>query len=232
MEKLVYVLWPDEGATPDAFSKLAREQLAPELAARGCRGLALSLVDDDAVRVQGSRITRMDLPIAGLASFWLESSEDRAPFESLLSDACSRIAGYTVAESVPLLPEWKAGERIPGTDMVALLERPEHLAQSEWLHRWLDHHRVVALETQATFLYIRNVVVRALTDGAPPFSGIVEEGFATEAIGDPAKWYDAEGDSERLRANMARMIESCKAFLDLGRVESHPTSLFACQDRP
>ena len=52
-----------------------------------------------------------------------------------------------------------------------------------------------------------------------PYAGIVEEGFATEAIGNPAKWYDAEGDPKKLEANVSRMIESCKAFLDLGAVD-------------
>ncbi|MDJ0785644.1 MAG: EthD domain-containing protein [Myxococcota bacterium] len=232
MEKLVYVLWPEAGQAAADFALRARSELAAQLIELGCRGLALSLVDEDAEAVQGSRLTKMETPIAGLASFWLESAEDRGPHEERLEAACGRIAGYAVSESVPLLPEWKAGTRIPGIDMVALLQRPERIEPAEWLHRWLDHHRVVALETQATFLYVRNVVVRALTEGAPPYAGIVEEGFATEAIGNPAKWYDAEGDPKKLEANVSRMIESCKAFLDLGAVESHPTSLFAIQDRP
>jgi hypothetical protein len=52
----------------------------------------------------------------------------------------------------------------------------------------------------------------------------VEEGFPAEAVGNPMVWYKAEGDPKKLQANVARMVESCKAFLDLDRVESHPTS--------
>ena len=94
----------------------------------------------------------------------------------------------------------------------------------EWIRIWHDEHKLVALETQSTFRYVRNVVVRPLTDAAPPWEGIVEEGFPSEAIGNPAVWYDAADDPEKLKRNIARMIESCRAFLDLDRIESHPTT--------
>ena len=77
---------------------------------------------------------------------------------------------------------------------------------------------------------MRNVVVRPLTSDAPPWEGIVEEGFPADAVTDPMKWYCAEGDPEVLKANLGRMIESCKAFLDLDRVESHPMSEYRLGD--
>lgn len=229
MEKLVYVLW---GAPGSELTEALAGPVAERLVALGSRGLWLNLVEGEAAAAAGSRLTRMEHPIAGMASFWLESADERGPFEKALSEVASRMAGYAVAESVPLLPPLTPGKRMAGIDVVALLERPERLAQHEWLHRWLDRHRAVALETQATFLYVRNVVVRALTPDAPAFAGIVEEGFATEAVGNPAGWYDAEGDAEKLKRNVGRMIESCKAFLDLDRVESHPTVLLPVQERP
>ena len=33
-----------------------------------------------------------------------------------------------------------------------------------------------------------------------------------------------------LKRNVQRMVESCRAFLDLGRVESHPTSEYRLQE--
>jgi hypothetical protein len=93
-----------------------------------------------------------------------------------------------------------------------------------WIHHWHGHHKRVALETQCTYAYVRNVVVRRLDDDAPPWAGIVEEGFPAEAVTDPMKWYCADGDPEVLKRNLGRMLESCRAFLDLDRVESHPMS--------
>jgi hypothetical protein len=106
----------------------------------------------------------------------------------------------------------------------ALLERPERLSFEAWIAHWHGPHREVALETQCTFTYVRNVVVRALTPDAPPWAGIVEEGFPAAAVTDPMRWYKAEGSPETLKRNVARMVESCRKFLDLERVESHPMS--------
>jgi hypothetical protein len=79
-------------------------------------------------------------------------------------------------------------------------------------------------------MYVRNVVVRALTPGAPPWAGIVEEGFPTEAVTDPMLWYCADGSNEKLERNFAAMMESVAAFLDTDRVESHPMSEYRIKD--
>ena len=39
------------------------------------------------------------------------------------------------------------------------------LSYDEFIHLWHTEHRVVALETQSTFAYVRNEIVRALTPG-------------------------------------------------------------------
>jgi hypothetical protein len=49
-------------------------------------------------------------------------------------------------------------------------------------------------------------------------------------VTDPAKWYRAEGDPEKLRENVGRMIASVKRFLDLDRVESHPLSEYVLRE--
>jgi hypothetical protein len=229
VEKLVYLLWSRPEDEGEAFVREMRGEVAKRLVDAGARGLALALVDDAARAVSRARITHMTRPLAGAASFWLECADARGPAETLLERACARSAGYAVLESVPLPGADRLGPpgaRSPGISMLALLERPAHLAREVWLERWLEDHRTVAIETQATFRYVRNVVVRSLTADAPPYEGIVEEGFAEDAILDPAKWYAAEGEPARLREHTRRMLESCQRFLDLARVESHPTSLY------
>ena len=132
-----------------------------------------------------------------------------------------------MVESVPIINETRTvppAERTPGINMIALLERPETMPWDAWIAHWHGHHRQVAIETQCTVLYVRKVVVRALTEAAPPWSGIVEAGFPAEAVTDPMLWYKAGGSQETLRRNIGRMVESCRAFLDLERVESHPMS--------
>ena len=144
-----------------------------------------------------------------------------------LSAHASRVAAYLVVESTPLrntkylVPP---GERTPGFNLVTGIVPKDGLAYHEFLHLWHVEHRAVALETQSTFAYVRNEIVRALTPDAPQWAAVVEESFPIEALSDPAVWYAAEGAPERLEVNRRRMIESCLAFLALDRVESHPMS--------
>ncbi len=233
MEKLVYVVWRREASEPAGFRAAICGEVAKGLTQAGARRIGASLVDDAVQEKLPQRLTRLDPPPDGIVSFWLDNSDDRAPCEATLQAATTRLAGYLVVESVPLVNTTRTapiGERTPGINMVALLERPERLGWDEWIRIWHENHKTVALETQCTFRYVRNVVVRRLTEGAPAWAGIVEEGFPSEAVGDPMVWYDAGGDPARLNANVERMVESCKAFLDLDRVESHPTSEYVLSD--
>ena len=227
MEKLVYVVWKPPAASDPEFTRGLLDVVGPKLTALGARGLTLHLSDADVQGVLRARITRLEPPVSGLVSFWLDAADERAPLERALAEATSRLAAYLVVESVPLRNTTQCaplGRRTPGIVMVALIERPERMPWEDWIARWQGPHRQVAIETQCTFLYVRNAVVRALTPGAPPWAGIVEEGFPAEAITDPMRWYKAEGSPETLRRNVKRMVESCQAFLDLDRVESHPMS--------
>ena len=227
MEKLVYVLWKPSAAPDPEFARAMLDRVGPKLTALGARGLTLHLSDADVQAVLRARISRLTPPVSGLVSFWLDAADERAPLERALAEATARFAGYLVVESVPLRNTTHTaplGRRTPGIVMVALIQRPERMPWEAWIAHWHGPHRKVALETQCTFLYVRNVVVRALTPDAPPWAGIVEEGFPAEAVTDPMRWYKAEGSPETLKQNVKRMVESCRAFLDLDRVESHPMS--------
>ena len=233
MEKLVYVLWKRELDSPADFKEAMLGDVSKRFLELGVHKLSFNIVDDVAESVASARLTKLDPPVAGTVSFWLDMADDRPPYEQALARATSRSAGYLVAESVPLVNTTHTaalGERTPGTNMVALLEKPERLSWEGWIEHWHGHHRRVALETQCTFLYIRNVVVRALTDAAPAWLGIVEEGFPTAAVTDPMLWYDTGGSQEKLRENLDRMMESCRAFLDLDWVESHPMSEYRLKE--
>jgi len=219
MEKLVYVLFAP--AAPDPAP------LARELADLGARRIAVNVCDEHVAAKLGSRMTRLDPTLAAVVSFWLDTVLDRGPLEAALARVTPRLAGYSVLESVALANTTRVaslGQRTPGINMIACIAPKPGQSHEAWLDHWLEEHRRVALETQATYAYVRNVVVRALTPGAPPWKGIVEEGFAAEAVGNPMAWYKADGSKEKLQANLSRMIASCQAFLELDRVESHPMS--------
>ena len=233
MEKLAYVIWGDPAERPGDFGARLRTAVATKLRGLGAGQLQMNLADEHVVEAQKVRLALTDPPVAGTVSFWLDCADDREALETALAAATARVAGYLVAESVPLRDVEHAvapGERGWGTNMVALIEKPERLDFEAWIHHWHGHHKRVALETQATYHYVRNVVLRPLTEGAPPWRGIVEEVFADEAVTDPMKWYAADGDPETLKRNMGAMIDSVRAFLDMDRIESHPTSRYVWND--
>ena len=174
----------------------------------------------------GLRIARRD-PTAVVA-LWVDSAVHRAPLEAELAKMTARLAGWRALEAVPIrnttVPV-ALGARLPGLYTVAFLEKPEALDYATWLDRWQGDHTQIAIATQRTFLYVQNVLARPLTEGAPPWTAIVEEAFPAEAATDPFRFYDA-GTPEELAAQQGRMTASVERFIDFSRFETLPMSAY------
>ena len=116
---------------------------------------------------------------------------------------------YEVEERRPLdPPEAWDGSRADALANVAVLRRPAELDREEWLRRWLGPHTTVAIETQATFGYLQNVVVRPLNADAPAVDAVVEELFPLAAVGDVHAFYGSGGDDAELARRITRLMES------------------------
>ena len=121
-----------------------------------------------------------------------------------------------------------------GRSLVTIALRPaqdgSETSYSAWgetaLAHWLTHHTRIAIDTQANFEYVQNMVVRPLTDAAPAYDAFVEECFPDAAMTLPAAFFDAVGDEARFEANLAAMMQSCAAFIDFTRIDIIPTSQF------
>jgi hypothetical protein len=227
MEKLCYVLWKPEATAGADFADALRGAVAERIARISRGPLSLLVADAAAESVAKARIQRTTPPVAGMLSLWLDSVDARGAVEDALGAATARHAGFLVTESVPVgnrTQRAPLGQRTPGITMLSLLEKPARLSQDEWIRIWHEQHTPLAMEIQCTYLYVRNVVVRPLTPGAPSWAGLVEEGFPTEAVTNPMLWYRADGSPEKLRENLGRMLASVRAFLEIERVESLPMS--------
>jgi hypothetical protein len=116
---------------------------------------------------------------------------------------------YLVDERRPLdPPESWDGSRAAALANVAVLRRPAGLDREEWLRRWLGPHTTVAIETQATFGYLQNVVLRPLSAEAPAVDAVVEELFPPAAVTDIHAFYGSGGDDAELARRMTRLMES------------------------
>lgn len=225
VEKVVLTL---RGAdADDGWCARLRAQVAADLLEIGLPGLAINVRDAE-VRDSLMTLTTMDPPVVAVVSVWTQQSygEQVQAATALLQKECDDVAAYLVTESVPLPPPPTVpGQRTAGLANVALLRRPADLDEATWLSRWHIDHTPVAIETQSTFGYTQNAVVRSLTSGAPAISAIVEELFPAEAISDLHAFFGAADDDD-LRDRMERMLASTAAFGANENVDTVPTSRY------
>lgn len=232
MEKLIYVVWKKPEASMASFKGQALGPVAERLLAGGVRALEVHLADEQSDFAKALRITQMTEPMSGMVSMWLDTHLERNGVEEVLAGATSRCAGYLTSESVPIVNTKHVaplGERTPGLTTVAFLEKPDSMTYEAWREQWQGHHTRVAIETQSTYLYVQNVVVRPLTADAPPWTAIVEETFPAEAATDPMVFYAADS-KEKLHDHQHRMFDSVQKFIDLARLESHPLSPYVLKN--
>jgi hypothetical protein len=235
MEKVIYLLWGD-GATGsgNALRDRLLGETAPRLMASGVRGLGVNVHDGGAASASSpAPPPEGEEPHVAQVSVWLDSYEQGGDVEAAIADLDHRSAGYLVVESLyddyGTTPhgsprDWADGDRSPGVLTVALIHRPEGLEYREWISRWHGTQSPVSAELQPRTRYVRNEVVRSLSEGAPEVDGIVEEGWpSTDHVADPMLFFNAT-TPEELDANVSRMLASVDACLDLARLRSSTMS--------
>ncbi|BBY00963.1 EthD domain-containing protein [Mycobacterium seoulense] len=225
MEKVIAVLMRSD--SDDRWCARQRGPVADALLASGLPGLSVN-VRDDAVRHSLMTLTTLDPPVAAVVSMWTQQcyGEQMTAALTLLEAECEHLAAYLVTESVPLkAPATESGTRTTGLANIALLRRPAGLDEESWLTRWQRDHTTVAIETQSTFGYTQNWVVRTLTPDAPGIAGIVEELFPEEAITDLKAFFGAADDDD-LQDRLGRMVASTTAFGANENIDTVPTSRY------
>jgi hypothetical protein len=216
--KLMYALW---GSGLD--SALCAQEPREALRAAGATRLQVN-VDDADVAPAKLRITTFDAAVRAVVSVWTEG--DLAGISDPLAALAERIAGWEVDERVPLVPPPTAdGVRCPALAQISFLRIPAELDASEWLHRWQGLHTSVAMQTQATFGYVQNRVVRPVI-GGDQVDALVEELFPMAALTDMHAFYGSGGDDAELRRRLALMIESVTRFGAHTNLDSVPTSRY------
>ena len=221
MEKLVYLGWARDGVDGDALRDELLGELAPALADGGAAGVQVSVADGVVGGEDVFAFSSEGTPKDAVVTFWLEVSADRGWAEALLAEAFSKVHGYLVCESRPIVPAaTQPGERSVGASQITCIAARPDLTHAEFIARWQGEFRRAAVECQDTIAYVRNEVVRPLTDGAPDWWAIVEESFPIEAMTNPEVFYDAVGDPDRLAANQARLFEAVGEVIDLARVDA------------
>ncbi len=167
MEKVIITL--RRADADDAWCTRMRADVATDLLDLDLPGLTVN-VRDDVVRHSLMTLTTLDPPVVGFVTVWTQQSygEQVTAAITRLESEADDVAAYLVTESVPMPPPPTApGARTDGLANIALLRRPDDMDEATWRRRWHIDHTPVAIETQSTFGYTQNAVVRSAHAGSP-----------------------------------------------------------------
>jgi hypothetical protein len=232
VEKLVYLLWGD--GSPGR-GDLLRDRLLVETVARltdaGAHAVTVNVHDTAAAEAPSPVPTpEGEDPHVAEVSIWVDSYDRRAAWEQPLLDLGLTVAGYLVVESLSEdygttahagPRDWGDGQRSPGVLTVSLIHRPDGLGYAEWIERWHGTQSPLSAKLQPRCRYVRNEVVRPLTEGAPVVHGIVEEAWpSAQHVADPMLFFNADGDPAVLSEHITAMLDSVHACLDLARLRN------------
>lgn len=226
----MYLVWLEDDSTRREVADRLLGPVRAELLEMGPRALTLDVWDTESDIPPPVPTPEGETPLHGLVSLWVDTVEDRAPFEEVLVSSAVRLAGYSVVESLyrdyggnrwSAPRDWPDGERSPGVLTVALLQQHPEQSLDEWVRRWHTRISPVTEAIQPRCRYVRNAVFRTVTDDAPPLRGIVEEAWPSlEHVTDPMLFYCADGDPAQMNDHVTQMIEEITAFVDLSTLRS------------
>jgi EthD domain len=233
MEKVVAALWAGPGETREEFNARLLASLPGALTAAGASQVRLNL-RDAAVEPASALVQQWQDPQQdAVVQFWLPSANAlfRSGIDAALAAHSQRFAAWLVAESTIIAntahPVVK-GERGWGWSQASFISFRPDLPRAEAIGIWHSHHTRVAIDTQANFEYVQNLIVLPLTEGAPAYDAFVEECFPAEAMTSPHAFFAAEGDEAKFHANLGKMMDSCNRFIDFTRIDILPTSQYDC----
>ena len=193
-----------------------------ELRDAGVHELQVNIRDD---AVAGAlTIQHLEQPIETVVS---TSGGVEADVLRILSGHADTLVGWEVEERKPLPPPpVPDGVRADALANLAFIRKPPEASYGAWLQHWHGPHTEVAIQTQATFGYVQNRVVRPLTPSTPPVDAIIEELFPIAAVTDLHAFYGSGGDDAELSRRITELMDSV-AVLGADRdIDLVPTSRY------
>ncbi|CAD7339889.1 hypothetical protein FIM10_16265 [Sphingomonadales bacterium 56] len=231
MEKLICALWAPEGVSRADYAEQLKAALPAALKEAGATAIRLNLRDATVEPAAPLLQTWQQPQQDAVVQFWLPTANAhfRGPIDDILAEHSSRFELWVVAEST-IIPNRnhapQAGSRTWGWSQASFISFRSDMSWDDAVAHWHRHHTRVAIDTQANFEYVQNIIVRALTPNAPDYDAFVEECFTPEAMTNSPAFFDAVGDDEKFARNTKDMADSCAGFIDFSRIDIIPTSQF------
>lgn len=206
MEKLDYLLWDSLDGSCEALLDLP-----------AVRGLTVQQADP---ALPTTLLMGNGSQLAALVQVWLSSYDDRGSVQAVLAPLSGRLDGYLVTESepVPLRDrDWPDGADSPGLSHVTWFPKPDRLTEAQFLHGWHEVHTPHSADLHPRrWTYVRDTVVRRLTQDAPPLRAIVVERFRTVTdYADPKRLFGGKAAFEQNLADLP-------GYADLADISARP----------
>jgi hypothetical protein len=227
MEKIVFKLWRSDSDSLEKFKKSLLVDL-PKTLESLISELQINIADEDVNEAAALAQTNYSQNPDAIVFTKVASQYYSENIISILQSFATKVEGFIVSESIILQDDSKdhQGKRSEGFSQVVFLEKPLEMTEFDWFDHWTHHHTKIAIETQSSFTYIQNTVVRPLQKDSPNFIAVIEECFPSEAMSNPSIFYNAENNSELLLKNTELMMDSCSRFIDFQKIEVIPTSRY------
>lgn len=184
------MVWAPDGQSRDGLIVLLLTEAAPALQEAAAGDLSLDLQDEYVAAGARWRQAGHAPQVDAIGHCSLPSARDRARrgCDAARRGSAGRFEAFLVSQSTVLAnkahpPGRRA--RTEGFAEIAILTRPDRLTWNERRSLWQERRTEVAVETHSTFEHMQNLVVRPLTENAPPAAAIVEERFAPGALTEP-----------------------------------------------
>ena len=233
MEKLVYLVWERPSVVPETLRARWLGDVVPRLLDLNPAALQVDLDDEDAQIASMVPVPGDELPVRACASIWLDTHDQRHPFEKVLTGSGVRRAGYLVTESLYCdyggnrhapARDWPDGTRSPGITTLTVFDKPANIADESFYGHWYGHQSPMSEAMQPRARYVRNAVVRAVTPGAPRYRAIVEEAWpSVEHLTNLHRFFGADSDAE-LGENVRVMLDSTKLLYDQATMRNYTLS--------
>ncbi|MFK7985462.1 MAG: NAD-dependent epimerase/dehydratase family protein [Sandaracinaceae bacterium] len=227
--KRVFLLWDRQERSRPARREAVVDRIGQRLVDDGADALSVLVADEGADMASPNPFPQRGPDPVAMVNVWVADDEaaERA-LETCRAEGFD-VHGYRVEPSVytdygenehASPRDWADGERSPGITALSLLKRPARLDRKTWIRRWHSRMSPISARIQPRTRYVRNLSLRALTDGAPPFEGIVEEAWPSPRhVTDPNLFYGATGPLSLVK-NMATVGMVVSSFLDMWAVRT------------
>jgi hypothetical protein len=218
MAKKIYLIRSPQEREFHMFEAQIFDKLVPKLLQLNPEKLKVSITG-----FKRPRFTILPLKSTGLAmiSVWGELADCDKYIHEEMADSSENVAGYQVAESIPVAYEkvWDDVTASPGAVLLTLMKKNTNLNYEQFMSEWFGHHTPMALKIHPLWNYIRNVVESSLIAGSPSFDGIVEEHF--RSLGDitnPVRFF---GGAFKMCPNIYKVWRHSNKFLELSATENY-----------